>query len=301
MGRMRLALACVLGAGVLASADTSPVTPVSGPSHLRRLGLTMRQSAMGAGGSWGAVPVFAAPATGGAPSTGQADLTTLTGADLFRLDCRPCHRADGSGTPPEIPSMIEPIRSTSALAMRQRMQDRGTPISAAFAEELAAGSRSDVRTRLRNGGDKMPAFRHLSDIEVDALLAYLDLLAGIPGAERRQVRIAQPAHRVGEHLVKGTCQICHGATGAWPGPEALLQGEVPSLAGIARRTLPDVVRKVRQGAPVTMGRALISSRGRMATFGYLTDSEVTAAYRYLVAYPPQASPLPALPAGRARP
>jgi hypothetical protein len=71
----------------------------------------------------------------------------------------------------------------------------------------------------------------------------------------------------------------------------LLDGAMPPLAGIARqRTIHDVLTKVRRGKPVVMGSALISYRGRMPVFDYLTDGEVSAAYGYLSSYPPESLP-----------
>lgn len=268
---------------------TFAVTPVSGPSHLRRLGLTMRQSTMGFTGRWGPVPRSASLVTAATGTLADpADPFMLTGADLYRLGCRACHKADGTGSRAEIPSIIDPIRSTSPSIMRQRMQARGTPISAAFAKELASGSREDVLIQLKEGGEKMPAFNHLRGDEVDAVLAYLDLLAGVPGTEHPQIRVVETATRVGEHVVKSTCHICHDATGPWPGPEAMLYGAAPSLASLVRRrNVFAVIQKVRHGAPVIMGRAEMAYRGRMPLFNYLTDSEVSAAYTYLMAYPPR--------------
>jgi len=171
--------------------------------------------------------------------------------------------------------------------MRQRMEERGRPISAAFAEELALGSRGDVLTQLRDGGEKMPAFDHLDRTEANAVLAYLDLLANVPAAEHPQITIVEAASRVGEHVVKSTCHVCHDATGPWPGPEALMSGAIPSLTSLVRqRSVADVIQKVRHGAPVIMGRTQMAYRGRMPLFDYLTDSEVSAAYTYLLAYPP---------------
>jgi mono/diheme cytochrome c family protein len=223
------------------------------------------------------------------PTPGEPVL--LSGADLYRLNCRACHRADGSGAPEEVNSIIDPIRATSPVMVQRRMEATGRPIGAAFAGQLARGAREDVSKRLENGGEKMPAFGHLSRAENDALLAYLEWLADVPGAQQRQIRVAVSATRAGEHLVKGTCHICHDATGSWPDPEALLDGAIPSLAGVARqRTLHDVLTKVRYGKPVVMGAALISYRGRMPVFEYLTDGEISAAYAYLVSYPPESFP-----------
>lgn len=270
---------------------TFVVTPVSGPSNLHRLGLTLRQSAMGWTGRLGPRPDLASSAPVVVRPSIPPDHVILTGADLYRVNCRACHRVDGTGAPDEIKSIIDPIRSTSPAIMRQRMEERGRPVSAAFARELATGTRDDVLNRLKNGGEKMPPFDHLSGVEVDALFAYLEWLAGVPGAEHRQIRVAEPAVRVGEHIIKGTCHICHGATGPFPDPEALLDGAVPSLASIVgQQSTHNILRKVRYGAPIAMGRLRLAYRGRMPVFDYLTDAEVSAAYVYLLAYPPQFAP-----------
>jgi hypothetical protein len=49
----------------------------------------------------------------------------------------------------------------------------------------------------------------------------------------------------------------------------------------------DFLKKVRSGAPVTMGELALHYRGRMPVFGYLRDEEVAAAYLFLSEYPPQ--------------
>jgi mono/diheme cytochrome c family protein len=215
----------------------------------------------------------------------------LSGADFYRLNCRACHRADGRGAPEEVNSIIDPIRATSPVMVQRRMEATGRPISAAFAAQLARGSRQDVVKRLENGGERMPSFGYFGRAESDALLAYLEWLAGVPGAGLRQLRVVVSADRVGEHLVKGTCHICHDATGSWPEPQALLDGAMPPLAGIVRQgTIHDVLTKVRHGKPVVMGSTLISYRGRMPVFDYLTDGEVSAAYGYLSSYPPESLP-----------
>lgn len=211
---------------------------------------------------------------------------TLTGEDLYRLGCQSCHKADGSGAPPEINALIGPVQATSAILMERRMRERGRPISGAFARELASGSKKDLLNRLKNGGQKMPSFAYLTDGEVGALIGYLDLLAGVPGAGKRQT-VTEPVARVGELLVKGTCHICHDATGRWPDPQELLQGSVPPMAGFTtEKTMPEFVRKVRHGAPVVMGSLQLPYRGRMPVFDYLSDGEVASAYLYLAIYPP---------------
>ena len=95
--------------------------------------------------------------------------------------------------------------------------------------------------------------------------------------------------RLGEFVVKGTCHICHDATGPRPTSTAiLLQGRIPSLASLlADKPIADFVNKVRAGESVMMGDPLYPHRGRMPVFYYLSDMEIGAAYKYLSAYPPR--------------
>lgn len=280
--------------GTSGEVSAAAITPVQGLSNLQRLGLSMESSGMGRTGEWGPSPgadaLPLAPVTYPENITG---LTTLSGADLYRLDCQACHQADGGGSPPEINAIIGPVQATSALVISERMKRMGRPITPAFAVQLANGSRQTLLDRLKNGGRKMPSFGHLKDEEIRALTAYLELLAGVPGAEKRQSVVKEPGLRVGELLVKGTCHICHNATGRWPDPEELLQGAVPPLGLLAKeRAMFEVVRKVRHGTPVAMGRSRVLYRGRMPVFEYLKDDEVSAAYMYLLIYPPENAPRP---------
>jgi len=263
------------------------VTPVQGPSNLERLGLTMETSGMGRTGLWGPSAEHPLPLASIKYSENVTGPSRLSGADLYRLNCQACHQADGNGAPPEINAIIGPVQATSAAVMSARMKKIGRPITAAYALQLATDSKKDLLDRLKNGGQMMPPFGHLTGKEVQALLAYLELLSGVPGAEKRQLVVTEPVVRVGELLVKGTCHTCHDATGHWPDPEELLQGAVPPLGSFAtERGMYQVIWKVRHGTPVVMGRALVSYRGRMPVFDYLTDDEVSAAYMYLLIYPP---------------
>ena len=193
MKRFTGAFLCVFGSIVFAdggsSADRFPptVTPLRGPSNLQRVGLTMETSAMGRTGVWGP-PANANPASlpGITYSENITHPSRLSGADLYRLDCQACHQADGGGSPPEINALVGPVQATSAAVMAERMKKMGRPITAAFAQQLATGSKKDLLDRLKNGGQKMPPFGHLSSKEVQALVAYLELLARVPGAEKER-------------------------------------------------------------------------------------------------------------------
>ena len=104
----------------------------------------------------------------------------------------------------------------------------------------------------------------------------------------RQSREAVSWARLGEHVVKGTCHICHDAVGPRPTRDAMLRGIIPPLS-ILLADNPQVafVAKARSGAPLLSGRTPFHFRGRMPVFYYLRDEELAAAYDYLIAYPPR--------------
>jgi mono/diheme cytochrome c family protein len=261
------------------------ITPVEGESWLRHLGIPFIASNMGRVANWGPSP-SSAPDQLSSREGPDSDFL-VSGADLYRLICQSCHKADGSGVPPAINSLIGPVQATSAVMIRAQMKQRGIELDAKTVKQLVSQAQVSLRVRLQNGGEKMPPFRQLAREEVEALLAYLEELAGVPGAERKQIWLSEPAIRVGEHLVKGTCHICHEASG--PGlavgvgtPEA-----IPSLASLPRDRFPsEVIRKVREGLakPTPM---MTSNRGQMPIFSSLKPEEVAAAYAYLVRYPPR--------------
>jgi hypothetical protein len=135
----------------------------------------------------------------------------------------------------------------------------------------------------------MPALAHLQEADIDALYAYLTQLAGSPDA-LPQVRRTTSWARLGEHVVKGTCHICHDAVGPRPsGQELLVQGIIPPFTTVLQdKRVADFVTKARSGAPVMTGDPAFHYRGRMPVFSYLQDVEVAAAYMFLVDYPPRA-------------
>lgn len=268
--------------------DRVAITPVAGPSTLRHLGLTIEQSSMGWTGQF-------APTATPPPITrfaGEGELTrpfVMTGADLYRVSCRACHKADGSGAPPEINSILGPVRSASLEWETERMKERGGTVDAKFVKDLASQSEADLLKRLRSGGHNMPSFDHLSDEEIPVLRGYLDELAGLPQAAHEQRRLTVPVVRVGELIVKGTCHICHDAT--LPGastPTTVLSGVIPPIARMAhQKTIYEFVQKVTKGAPIPLSAGGVSSRGRMPVFSYFSERETAAAYLYLIMYPLQ--------------
>ncbi len=277
-----------------ANAPSAPqhfsIRAVSGPSWLNHLQMPLQQTSMGKTGTWGpaAYPVQNSVRHDlQLPSDVFGKTMVLRGADFYRLDCQSCHRVDGGGSPPEVNSLINPVRATSAALVMERMAKSGAPVEPAAARLLAAQAEASLLQRINHGGEKMPPFPDLNKLEVQALVAYLKQLTGVPGAENHQMRVAEPVARVGEHVVKGTCHICHSATGPVPTPQELLDGAVPPLGNFTRsKTLIDFVTKVTEGAPIAMGSIAQQYRGRMPAFYYLHNDEAAAAYVYLSLYPP---------------
>lgn len=269
----------------------APVTPADGTSWLDHLGRAFNETSMGKTYLLGPAPYEEGEPPQWKPSL-WGNLATqfmvLSGSDLYRLNCQGCHGANGEGAPPEISSLVDPVRATSPELIAERMKKVGAPISSAIANQLAAQAATSVLQRIAHGGQNMPPFPHLDKVEVQVLVAYLNQLVGVPGAKGKQRYVEEPASKVGEHLVKATCQICHGATGPNPSPQQLLDGAIPPLAVLSTRTtLPEFVRKVTYGAPITMGTPQLRYRGRMPVLNYLSENDVAAAYLYLTLYPPR--------------
>ena len=265
------------------------VTPVAGPSWLNRLGLTYRESSLGRGAAKYGPPPTQQPSQPSALPLPVGRPVVLSGADLYRLNCQSCHGAEGTGTPPEIKSVLGLVQGSSQELVRQHLQQKGTAAERSAAREQAARAKTDLFRRIQKGGERMPALGHLEEADINVLYAYLTQLAGSPKASAQLQRTTSWS-RLGEHVIKGTCHICHDAVGPRPSGEALLvQGAIPSLTTLLEdRAVADFVTKVRSGAPVMTGDPVFHYRGRMPVFSYLQDVEVAAAYMFLVEYPPQA-------------
>jgi len=279
---------------VPASKPPEPVvTAVAGPSWLNRLGLTYGDSSLGrSAATYGPPPSPSAspqrpPQPGAALAVGRPVL--LSGADLYRLNCQSCHRAEGTGSLPEIKSVLGLVQGSSVEFVRQHLKQEGKAAAGSAARAQAARARADLYQRIQKGGQRMPALAHLQETDIDVLYVYLTELAGAADASPQSRRTTSWA-RLGEHVVKGTCHICHDAVGPRPSGQArLIQGTIPPLTTILEdKPVADFVTKVRSGAPVMTGDPAFHYRGRMPVFSYLQDVEVAAAYMFLVNYPPQA-------------
>jgi len=271
------------------------VTPVSGESWLEHMHRSFGDTSMGKTGRIGPGPQEAEslPLVPMAAAYSSRARMVLHGSDLYRLNCQGCHGESGQGAPPEINSVINPVRATSVALVLGRMKAVGMEISYADAAKLAQQSRQALLDRLHKGGVSMPTFSHLNDAEVRSLMAYLRQLADIPGASRQQVGAAESRVRVGELIVKSTCHTCHSATGADPSPRELMDGAIPPLSTLtARKNQSEFIRKVTWGAPVLMGEPPMPGRGRMPVFYYLSEEEAADVYLYLALYPPSERPSP---------
>jgi cytochrome c5 len=271
--------------------EHTSVTAVEGESWISHLHKRFGETSMGRTSDLGPAP----PRPGNEAPPWQLNLSpgfpmslvTLNGADLFRLNCRGCHKESGHGAPPEINSVIDPVRATSVAVITAEMKAAGREMSQSEIAAMAKEAKVMLLQRLHVGGEHMlPPV--LSEAEIRSLVAYLEQLSGVPGAEKKQIAVKESSYHVGEHIVKSTCHVCHNATGPNPSTQQILEGAIPPLATLTTRVgLPDFVRKVTKGAPIIMGTPPTSYRGRMSVFVYLSQDEAAAAYLYLSRYPPR--------------
>jgi mono/diheme cytochrome c family protein len=264
-----LGVAVALGSGALAA--TPDATPATGPSWLDKLGRNFDKSALGRVGALGPNeqdPELAAPA----PKDGSwlRRGFEVRGADLFRFTCRSCHGAGGRGMAPEILPLVNLVKATSADWQKQ--QGAGAADRAKLAEKL-------LQHQITAGGRSMPGFNFLASEESEALLGYLEHLASIEDPKHADRTLQIPVDRVGELIVKGTCQTCHEAspaTGKRP-----TDSTIPPLSGMtASHSAKQFVAGSRH-----RGQAGLKGKGPEVT--YLRDHELEAAYFYLTAYPPR--------------
>jgi quinoprotein glucose dehydrogenase len=85
------------------------------------------------------------------------DLGRSTGKSIYLRECAACHGEDGRGSPPQFPSL---------------------------ADALARHGDDELIARVRAGGGRMPAFPHLQDEALRALVRYLRDGADLPAGAR---------------------------------------------------------------------------------------------------------------------
>jgi cytochrome c len=271
------------------------ITPVTGESWLHHIGRTFDETGMGKTWQLGpAAEMNYAPShlhasTVSTPTKPDSRVEIVKGSDLYRMNCRGCHGEFGQGLPPEIPSLIDPVRAASAELVGERMHNLGMELSQRQIAEFANQSRVALLKRLHEGGRDMLSFGHLNELEMRSLVAYLDQLADVPGAGKKNISVRESPVHIGELIVKSTCHLCHDAAGANPTPAEMFGGAIPPLSAIPTRVdRALLVRKVTRGAPVRMGSTGSLFRGRMPVFNYFSEDEAADVYEYLT-QPPQES------------
>ncbi len=269
----------------------SPISPLQGPSWLKHLGLSVSQTQMGKMG--GTSPNPAEPAGKATlKSNVTRFLTTfrsgpdhasqilnekfmVTGSDIYRWNCQGCHGPEGKGAPPEINAIFGPVQGTSAVLTRKRMEARGIDADDEMVNQMSELAEASLRDRLQHGGKNMPPFAYLRSDEVEALIGYLEKLSGVPPTKRDGLLVPESVSSAGEHIARGTCHICHDATGAEP-VRMMMQANIPSLASIARgRSLSGVVHQVQFGSS---GMMKMMGNDVMSAYPYLSEEEIAAAY-----------------------
>ncbi len=272
----------------VAAVGEYPTVSLNGPSWIKHLNLPLSQTHMGQMGGNGA-----AKSSGSLDANIQRFLALLrtqpqqasaalnekfqaTGADLYRWNCQSCHGANGEGVAPEINSVIGPVQGTSPVLTRKRMEARGLDVDEDMVQQVTELAEASLRDRLQHGGKNMPSFEYLRADEVEALYGYLEKLASVPPGKRDGLLVPESAARVGEQIVRGTCHVCHDATGPGAGQAALLQGTIPSLASFAKEnSLSGVVHQVHYGS---CGMVKATGADAMPAYPYLTDEEIAAVY-----------------------
>jgi len=280
-----------------------PIPSSQGPSWLKHLGLTISQTRMGQMGGTGPLPVnsHGSPQPSSGDPGGLANLNSVvqrflstfrsgpekagailnekfpvSGADLYRWNCQACHGPDGQGATPEINSVLGPVQGTSPAMSRKRMEARGLDVDDDVIQQTTELAEASLRDRFQHGGKNMPSFEYLRADEVEALFGYLEKLASVPPTKRDGLLVPESAARVGEHIVRGTCHVCHDATGPGSGHTAMAQGTIPSLASIPRdHSLSGVVHQVHYGSCATMR---MTGGEMMPAYPYFTEEEIAAVY-----------------------
>ena len=269
--------------------EVASLSPVQGPSWLKHLGLTVSKTHMGQVGG-GAVPKDSSadklkPIVQRFLSSVRSDPQqasrilneefSASGEDIYRWNCQGCHGIEGKGMPPEINSVIGPVQGTSEAMTRARMEARGLDVDDDMVKQVTDLARQALRDRLHHGGTNMPAFSHLRADEIQALTNYLEKLASVPGA-KDDLPVHETAARAGEHILRGTCHICHDGTGPGAGATALMQGNVPSLASLPQEhSLSGVVHQVQYGS---CSSVKLTGSDAMPAYPYFSEEEITASF-----------------------
>lgn len=172
--------------------------------------------------------------------------TVITGQELFRLNCAGCHGVDRKGNLPTYPSLID-------------IKDKLT--------------KSEVLTPIKNGMGFMPPMVHLSENEIDGIIAYL--FAENKNEQRVMLAELTPVKK-GEMLFKSNCAGCHRATTNDPklqnaNTQMCSMMEPAVLAETTRRFTKDEFLNILETGPCYM-----------PSFSYMKKEDKEALYAYLM-------------------
>jgi quinoprotein glucose dehydrogenase len=137
----------------------------------------------------GVLKLLRSPQTGAATSPGQA---------VYVRECQACHGSDRSGT----------ATGPTLIALTGRL-DAAT-----------------IRSTIANGKGRMPAFPHITDVDMDALVAFLN--APLPGGGRGRGAGPAPAFPPGPVVASGGAQVRPPGGGRGRGARQYPEGVEPS-------------------------------------------------------------------------
>ncbi len=170
-----------------------------------------------------------------AANTDSKQDTVLTGKDVYRLNCASCHGADRTGDPSHYPTLLNIEGKLSS---------------------------KEIREIIEYGKDAMPAFHHLTQQEVSAIMAFMF------DEKAQSVEISTTG--LGERIFKSNCSSCHRASTDDPKPTNVRMMKPAVLAGATKRFSKD-----------EFFRIMDSGICYMPSFDHFTSSEREALYVFV--------------------
>lgn len=134
---------------------------------------------------------------------------SITGKDIYRLNCAACHGTDRSGYSDFYPSLIN------------------------IQESL---SKEEVLKQINNGKGQMPPFPHITPEEKNSLIAFL--------FEEKNEIVESSIENLGERIFLSNCSSCHRATVNDPKPLNVRMMEPAPLAGATKRFTKEEIFKI---------------------------------------------------------
>ena len=206
------------------------VAPVVGPSWLTRRGVAYDRTNLGV-------------ATRDALTRAPTDRTAAAATRDAAHAC-PRRRSALSTQLPGVSPRGETARPIRTL--RSAANSRRCFVGGDQATTTTNVARTNLPDLIRHGTVLMPAREHLKDDDLDMLFDYLTQAADPIETARRARRVGSWA-RLGEHVVKGTCHICHDAVGPRTSPASVQKGEIPSLEALLAMRFPSPISSARRG------------------------------------------------------